>query len=191
MTGVGRYRFDRGGNFAAIDIGHTEIGDDDVEGLSARGRLKASMPACPPEAVTTCPSSCKVSCRDLMSSGSSSTNRMRRRRPTREPGRSSAATEDDVWEKNQSHGGAPADCAVDLEFGTVALDHAVDHGQPEPGAALAFRRIEGLEAAAARIFVHADAGVADLDQHTIRAVAVRGLRVRTVSCLPPAWRRPR
>ena len=41
------------------------------------------MPAWPPcVAVMTCPSSCRVSCSDLISNGSSSTSRMRSRRPT-------------------------------------------------------------------------------------------------------------
>jgi len=35
--------------------------------------------------------------------------------------------------------------------------------------------IEGFEAATARVFIHADAGVADLNEHAFRAVAAQRL----------------
>ena len=66
-------------------------------------------------------------------------------------------------------------CAFDLEFGAVALDHAVDHGQSKPAPAFAFRRVKRLEAAPPRVFVHAYAGVGHFDEGTRLAVRAYGL----------------
>ena len=75
--------------------------------------------------------------------------------------------------EHESHGRALAGRAVDLELRAVPLDHAVHHGEPEPGAALALGREERLEAAAPRLVVHADAGVGDFDVTRSRAALAR------------------
>ena len=68
--------------------------------------------------------------------------------------------------KAQAYGRAHAGRALDIQFSAVALDHAVDHRETETGAAFALGRKKGLEAAAARIFIHTDTRIADLDQDT-------------------------
>jgi len=50
----------------------------------------------------------------------------------------------------------------------VALRYAVDHGEPEASAALALGGEKGLEAAAARLVVHARAAVAHLELDRLR-----------------------
>ena len=63
----------------------------------------------------------------------------------------------------------------------MALRDAVDHREAETGAALALGGEERLEAAAARLLVHADAGVAHLDAARAAPAAAVDGRVRSVS----------
>ena len=72
--------------------------------------------------------------------------------------------------------------------GAVPLRHAVDHREPEAGAALALGGEERLEAAAARVLVHADAGVVDFEHaRSASGCRPRGA-VRSVS-VPPSRHR--
>ncbi len=75
--------------------------------------------------------------------------------------------------KTQPYRRTLAHCAVDLEFGAVALDHAIYHGQPESRAALPLGRIKRFEAAAACVLVHADSGVGHFDQDPLGGLTVR------------------
>ena len=68
----------------------------------------------------------------------------------------------------QPERGALARRADDVDVGAMALGDAVHHRQPEAGTAFALGGEEWLQAAAARGFVHAGAGVADLDEHAAR-----------------------
>src|SRR5207253_10489471 len=43
--GVRRGRLDRGGDFATIDVGHAQIGDDDREGRAMRERCREAVDA--------------------------------------------------------------------------------------------------------------------------------------------------
>ena len=73
--------------------------------------------------------------------------------------------------EDQAHESAAAHGTLDLELRAVTLHHAVDHGEPEARAALPLRGVEGLEASAPRLLVHADAGVGDFHLHLPRDVA--------------------
>ena len=65
----------------------------------------------------------------------------------------------------------------------MPLRDAIHHRQPEASAAFALGREEGFQATPLRVLVHADAGVAHLDDHAVpfcggRAVATFGRRDR-------------
>src|SRR5438105_322722 len=65
--------------------------------------------------------------------------------------------------KDDAHRRARPELALDLELRAVSLHHAVDHGEPQARAPLAFGREEGLETAASDRLGHAHTRVADLD----------------------------
>ena len=93
--------------------------------------------------------------------------------------------------KDQAHAGALAGLAFDLEIGAVPLRDAVHHGEPEARAARALGGEERLEAAAARVLVHADAGVDDLEHHARLAARRRAMRADGERAALRAWRPPR
>ena len=59
--------------------------------------------------------------------------------------------------ETQPHGGALLQLAFDFQLCVVAFHDAVDHGETETGAPFALGGEEWLEAAAARLLIHADA----------------------------------
>ena len=76
----------------------------------------------------------------------------------------------------QPHRRALTDQAIDADLRAVPLHHAVDHREPQAGAALTLGREERFETAAARVVIHADAGVGDLHQHVPRVRRARAQR---------------
>src|SRR5580698_10468597 len=67
--------------------------------------------------------------------------------------------------KGQAHGGSRARLTVDFELTAVALYHAIDHGESEACAALAFGREEGLETPPSGVFIHSNTGIDHFDEH--------------------------
>jgi len=61
--------------------------------------------------------------------------------------------------KNQAHGCADTAGTFDFNVRSVALDHAVHHGQSQTGATLTFGGEERLEALAAGVIIHANTSV--------------------------------
>src|SRR5438874_624439 len=70
--------------------------------------------------------------------------------------------------KDDPHRRPRPELALDLELRAVTLHHAIDHGEPQARAPLAFGREEGLETAASDRLRHAHTRVADLDPHLRR-----------------------
>ncbi len=73
--------------------------------------------------------------------------------------------------ESHAHQRALAELALDFEIGAVALGDAVDHRQPQAGAARALGGEERFETAAARVLVHAHARVLHFEQHDLRPAA--------------------
>jgi hypothetical protein len=74
----------------------------------------------------------------------------------------------------QADGGALTFGALDRDRGTMSLHAPVDHGQAQPGAPLALGGEERLQAAALRLFVHADTRVAHRELHARCAIGQHG-----------------
>src|SRR5262249_51401655 len=66
--------------------------------------------------------------------------------------------------------------ALDLQRAAVPLHHPVHHGQSQPGAALALRGEEWLEAPVARRLIHTDTGIDDLNTYLVGAQRARAHR---------------
>ena len=81
--------------------------------------------------------------------------------------------------KDQSECGAFAQFALDFNSALVPFHDTIDHREAQAGATFAFGGEKGFEAAFARFFAHADAGVADLDHH------VCGMRSTVLDCAAP------
>src|ERR1700722_1288084 len=79
------------------------------------------------------------------------------------------------WE-NEANRRALADFAVNLNLGTMTLDHAVNHRQAKAGPARALGCKEEFQAAIPRGLVHADSGVDHFDLHVVRYGSVRAER---------------
>ena len=75
--------------------------------------------------------------------------------------------------ETHAHQRALAGFALDFQIGAVTLGDAVNHREPESGAARALGREEWLQAAPSRVLIHADALVFDIQQHDLRAGAGR------------------
>ena len=185
----GRIVLDRAGDLAAIDIGHAEIGDHDRETLiSLFAARKASMPSCPPLAVTTAwPSASNASRSDLISSGSSSTLRMRRRggMASGPDGLSLGRGRCGHREPKANRSSLP-DRALDFDVRVMPPRHPVNHGEAEAGAALALGGEERLQATAAGLLVHSHARVRHLDIYLLRRCAELSVVLVRMVSVPPS-----
>ena len=132
-----------------------------------------------------------VSRSDWINTGSSSTTRIRSavgRRMRRPQHRSRHIVRRQAQKLRRMVVPLPSALSISISR-PVPLHHAIDHGKPEARAALAFGGEERLQAAAAGVLVHADAGVGHLDVNLrarrSRRTADSALRVRSVS-VPPS-----
>jgi hypothetical protein len=168
-TSVRAYCLDRRGDLAAIDMRHAEIRDHHGKRSAFRMRLDEGFDACLSaigaddfvaiglERVTQ-----RLQQQRIVVDDENAQRRGRRRlraaRPRRRGRRDREA---------HAHQCALAEFAFDVQAGTVTLGNAVNHREPESGAACALRREERFEAAPPRVFIHADALVLHLEQHDL------------------------
>ncbi len=71
------------------------------------------------------------------------------------------------WCEPELESGALADLALNIHFAAMALDGAVNHGKPEPAAALAFCAEKRLQAALPHLLAHPSPGVGNGKEHGV------------------------
>ena len=191
ITGVaGRRGLDRRRHLAAVDVRHAEIGDDRGEAAVAARALRGTRrcPRWPPLAVTTVAVALQRVAQRLEQHRivvDDQHAQARRRGAARAPAVPIAGR---LRQRigNTRRTVVPLPGALSISRSAPCrCDHAVHHREAEAGAALALGGEERLEAAAPRLLVHADAGVADLDRDAARGAPAAS---RACACAASARR---